>query len=253
MIKIKNIYKSFQTIDGIKPVLSDVNLEIAEGEIISLVGANGSGKTTLLRIIAKLINPDKGDLIIGSDQYQNPGVSIVPQRYRESLFPWRTVSGNLHLPFETIRSVHEETKLIQTQVDTVINELGISDIQHRRPATLSGGQAQLATIARALVASWTKILLLDEPFSALDGANLSLAAKLVVGATRERKISTIVITHDLDFGILIADRIAVIRGSPAKVVAIIDSPEGGIIDTEKLTTNSFLLTKKLILEALLDS
>lgn len=250
MIRLHGISKSFPSPAGPRQVLKNVDLQVGKGEIVSIVGANGTGKTTLLRLVAGLLDPDAGQVDLGAPNGGRVHVALVPQRYRESLFPWRTVWGNVELPFET-RARPAEDFVPGNAIGAMLDTLGIRHLRAARPGTLSGGQAQLVAIARGLAAPWNTVLLLDEPFSALDGTNLARASDLVVRTTRERGAATLVITHDLDIGILIANRIAVLGNGSSGLAAVIDSPAGGRLDIGQLTKPAFVECKRKTLQAIL--
>jgi len=230
--------------------LRGVSFEIASGEIISLVGSNGSGKSTLMRLVAGLLEPDSGAVEIRAEDGGPALVSLIHQSYRESLFPWRTARDNVRLAFET--RFHADLSEIEVQrtIDEVMESLGIAHLSRQRPASMSGGQAQLVAVARALAHPRTGALLMDEPFSALDGRNLERTAREVVKISRRNGASTVVITHDLDLGILMGDRIAVLTSEAKGLAAVLDAPAESAFDPEFLVDERFLACKKEVLAAL---
>ncbi|NOU17606.1 MAG: ABC transporter ATP-binding protein [Bacteroidales bacterium] len=250
MIVLEKISKSYINQGVEQEVLKQLSISFHAGEIISIVGTNGSGKTTLLRMIAGLLFPDSGYIKFNFPDSQKPFIGIVHQSYRDSLFPWRTVYRNIHLSFEyfngLVFSEEEENK----QIESIISRFDINDISKKRPWALSGGQAQLVAIARALVHPQMKVLLMDEPFSALDGRNLQKAAKEIIETTRKNGAVTIVITHDIDVGILLGDRIAVLTSESKGITKVIEAPFKGEYNPEFLVNKMFLECKKEVLGAL---
>lgn len=250
MISVKGISISFD-IDGVRrTVLDDVSLEVGSGEIISLVGSNGSGKTTFLRLVAGLLKPDSGSVVCTADTGEDAIIGLTHQNYREALFPWRTAYRNIHLGLERRAARLQSAAGVDRAIGEIMDRLRIAHLAHQRPGSMSGGQAQLVAIARALAHPGTGVLLLDEPLSALDGRNLRRAAQEVITVSRRNRASTILITHDLDVGIMMGDRIAVLTYEAKGIAKVIDGPAAGRFDTDFLTDESFLQCKKDVLEAL---
>lgn len=251
MILAEGVCIGFGQVNNRHEVLRDVTFRIEPGEIVSLVGANGSGKSTLLRLIAGTLAPDRGSISFSLRNNEDPHIGFVHQRYREALFPWRNVHDNISLAFENrcIQPAPDEN--IDQLVDGVMGRLGIRELSRRRPAGLSGGEAQLVAVARALVHPRVKILLLDEPFSALDGRNMKKAAAEILKITRKNEMSTLLITHDLDVGILFGDRIAVLTAESKGIAAVIDAPTESEcrFDPDFLVDKRFIECKKEVLRA----
>jgi NitT/TauT family transport system ATP-binding protein len=253
MILLHQISKSFVSRGAKLEVLKYLSFKFNPGEIVSIVGPNGCGKSTLLRLIAGLLKPDTGSIEFKSSNGENPLVGLIHQGYRESLFPWRTVRKNILLSFENSIGTPIPTTEIDRSINIIMERLGISYLSERRPGSLSGGQAQLVAIARSLVHPQMRVLLMDEPFSALDGNNLQRAASEIINISRNNQASTIVITHDLDVGILIGDRIAVLTSESKGIAAVIDAPTKSCFDPDFLVDKKFLACKKEVLRALYPS
>ncbi|MCI0668375.1 MAG: ATP-binding cassette domain-containing protein [Methylococcaceae bacterium] len=250
-IEIDRISLSYP--DGLQrrvKVLRSVSFEVKPGEIVAIAGANGSGKSTLLRIIAGLLQQSEGTIRIHSDNAHRGSVSLVPQRYRESLFPWRTVWSNIHLMFEGVAGKQMSPAEVQRCILEALKTLEIVGLRSRRPITLSGGQAQLVAIGRAIAPCWPNTLLFDEPFSALDGANLRRAAEALIRVTQTRQTATLVITHDIDVGLLVAKRIVVLGHGTSSVKDIVESPSTGQLDFTLLANPGFVDCKTRVLKAL---
>ncbi len=191
------------------PVLNDVNLTVAEGEFVAILGFSGTGKTTLISLIAGLIDPDSGEVSIRGKSVDGPGgeTSLVFQSY--SLFPWLTVEGNVALAVDAIhkdKSKAERAALVRQKIDLV----GLSHAIDRKPAELSGGMRQRVAVARAL-AMTPEILLLDEPLSALDALTRAKLQAEIDRIRHQEKRTIILITNDVDEALLLADRVAILE------------------------------------------
>ncbi|HVY52337.1 MAG TPA: ABC transporter ATP-binding protein [Devosia sp.] len=208
MIEIEHLSKSF----GNDRAVDDVSLRIGEGEIVAIVGTSGSGKTTLLRMINRLIEPDSGRVLIdGQDTRQRPAYSLrreigyVIQGH--GLFPHRTVGQNI----ATVPALLGWNKAkMGARVDELLTLFGLDPATYRErlPSALSGGQQQRVGVARALAAS-PKVLLMDEPFGALDPIIRAKAQTDLRAIQRRLKTTIVLVTHDMNEAILLGDRIAV--------------------------------------------
>ena len=195
---------------GDTPVLADINLDIAEGETLVLLGASGSGKTTILRIIAGLEQPDKGRVILhGRDVTELPardrGVGVIFQSY--ALFPKMTVEQNIGYGLKIRRRKRKE---IRAAVDQLLELVRLSEHRQKYPSQLSGGQQQRVAIARTL-AYQPEVLLFDEPFGALDAQTRTRLRSEIRTLLREVSVPAIFITHDQEEALELGDRIAVIN------------------------------------------
>lgn len=214
-LSIQNVNKSF-TVDGQKvDVLKDINLEIQEGEFIAIVGHSGCGKSTLLKIIAGLEKNDTGLVTADGKEVSGPGMDrgMIFQEHR--LFPWMSIEKNVQLGLKGL-SKEEKTKLSDQYLELV----KLSEFKKAYPSQLSGGMSQRAAIARSLV-SQPEILLLDEPFGALDAlTKIELQEELL--KIRERFHNTmIMVTHDIEEAVFLADRIVVMSARPGRIKDVI--------------------------------
>jgi ABC-type nitrate/sulfonate/bicarbonate transport system ATPase subunit len=195
--KIRDLRKTY----GAHPVFAGLDLDVARGERLAILGASGCGKSTLLRCVAGLEQPDGGTIATSGE------IGIVFQEPR--LFPWLDVERNVAFP---ARNEHERDR-----VTDVLALVGLSHAAKRLPKQLSGGMAQRAALARALVRD-PHLLLLDEPFAALDALRrieLRSAVREILALTRA---SAILVTHDVDDALTLADRVVVLAGAPAEVI-----------------------------------
>lgn len=214
-LSIQNVNKSF-TVDGQKvDVLKDINLEVQEGEFIAIVGHSGCGKSTLLKIIAGLEKNDTGLVTVDGKDVNGPGMDrgMIFQEHR--LFPWMSIEKNVQLGLKGL-SKEEKTKLSDQYLELV----KLSEFKKAYPSQLSGGMSQRAAIARSLV-SQPEVLLLDEPFGALDAlTKIELQEELL--KIRERFHNTmLMVTHDIEEAVYLADRIVVMSARPGRIKDVI--------------------------------
>ncbi|MEZ5653189.1 MAG: ABC transporter ATP-binding protein [Burkholderiaceae bacterium] len=223
MLTIRNMHKRF----GRNPVLRNMNLELADGEFVTLLGPSGCGKTTLLRIIAGLEVPDEGEvwlddqLLVGPDVFMTPqdrNFGMVFQSY--ALWPHMTIRENLAYPLEARRHPAGE---IDERIDGMLTSLGLDGLGGRRPAELSGGQQQRVALGRALIAR-PRLLLLDEPLSNVD-AKVRQDMRTTIRRVQQRLgLTAVYVTHDQSEALSLSDRIVVInrgaieqRGTPTQI------------------------------------
>lgn len=206
VLKVDGVSKSFEN----EQIISQISLNLQEGEIVSLLGVSGGGKTTLFNIIAGLKEPDKGKVYLeGKDITGKPGnVSYMLQK--DLLLPYRTIVDNVALPL-IIRGMNK--KEAREKASAYFNEFGLEGTQKKYPAQLSGGMKQRAALLRTYLFS-EKVALLDEPFSALDMLTKGAVHEWYLNVMEKIKLSTLFITHDIDEAILLSDRIYLLTGRP---------------------------------------
>ena len=202
MLKIENLAKSF----GPRQILKDVNLELDDGQVLTIVGPSGAGKTTLLRIIAGLETADQGQMQLDSERYDLSGeergaIGVVFQDYK--LFPNMSVLENITLAPQL--ALKEDKATAEAEARDLLGKLEMADKSQLYPYQLSGGQKQRVAIARAL-AMKPKILCYDEPTSALDPAMRDQVAEMILGF-KETGLTQLIITHDMDFAKKVADQV----------------------------------------------
>jgi NitT/TauT family transport system ATP-binding protein len=213
-LDIEHVSHAFD-IDGVVlPVLQDVNLRIAPGEFVALLGPSGCGKSTLLRLVAGLEPPRTGLLREDDIRIRGPHPSRVVVFQDPTLFPWRTVWDNVALGLEAQGIL----KLHRQRVDDAIELVGLTDFRNAYPHQLSGGMAQRAALARALVND-PKVLVLDEPLGKLDSlTRISMQAELVA-LWQRKKFTTLLVTHDAEEALFLANRVIVLSERPARIKA----------------------------------
>ncbi|WP_341368695.1 ABC transporter ATP-binding protein [Yoonia sp. BS5-3] len=205
ILKLDNVTKSFGEGTRATTVLKDINLEVAEGEFLVLLGFSGTGKTTLINMLAGIDTPSKGSATFKGKPITGPGPErgVIFQSY--SLMPWLTVSGNVGLAVDTVFPKLSKAERAE-KVAHYVNMVGLSHAATRRPAELSGGMRQRVNVARALAMN-PEVLLLDEPLSALDALTRANLADEIEGIWDADKKTCVLITNDVDEAIILADRI----------------------------------------------
>lgn len=204
--------------------VDDVDLEVRAGEIVSLIGPSGCGKTTLLRLMAGLESPTSGTVRMDPPIHSNPGgIAFVFQQ--PTLLPWRTALQNVMLPLELIareqRTNQQPVSGGLTLAKESLEKLGLADAVHRYPRQLSGGMKMRVSLARALVTE-PSILLLDEPFAALDDMLRNQLGELVLGLWEQQRFTAVMVTHNIAESILFSHRIAVMRHG--RLMQVLDNP-----------------------------
>ena len=202
----------------VKPILQGISFELARGEILTIVGPSGTGKTTLMRMLGGLLKPTSGSLDVNGVTVDRPpdGVVIVFQDYANALLPWRSVAANVALGVER----HLSRAACRTRVADALHLVGLSRNSEDLPWQLSGGMQQRVQIARAL-ALQPSVLLMDEPFGALDAMTKGALQDQVLRIRAETNTSFVFITHDIEEAIYLGDRIAVLNGSPGQMTRLL--------------------------------
>ena len=241
-LEVNHVSKSF---DG-KPVLHDISITLNQGELVSLLGVSGGGKTTLFNIIAGLLPPDEGNVILnGKDITNQPGhVSYMMQK--DLLLPYRTIEDNAALPL-LLKGVKKQEA--RAQVSPLFAQFGLEGTQKKYPAQLSGGMRQRAALLRTYLFS-QDVALLDEPFSALDTLTKRSIHQWYLNVMEKIQLTTLFITHDIDEAILLSDRIYLLSGSPGKITAEIVIQEPKPRRDDFSLTPEFLAYKRNILSLL---
>jgi ABC-type nitrate/sulfonate/bicarbonate transport system ATPase subunit len=216
-IRIRDITKTFPQPDGTNiTVLNNISLEFQSGEFISLIGPSGCGKSTLLRLIAGLISPENGTMYLDGETIHKPGYERGLVFQDPTLFPWKTIWENIAFGLRA-RGVYREEK---HHIPEFFRLVGLEGFEKSYPHHLSGGMAQRAALARALINN-PKALLLDEPLGALDAFTRMNMQDEILKIWEDRKMTTIMVTHDVDEAIYMADRIVVMSARPAKIEKIL--------------------------------
>ncbi len=216
-IEIKNINKSFDGRGKNLSVLEEISLTIDDGELVCLLGPSGCGKTTLLRLIAGLDQPTSGEIIANGELVEKPSGdrAVIFQQY--SLFPWLTVIQNVTFGLEISGGSKEEN--IQA-AERYLKSVGLLEFKDSYPHELSGGMKQRVAIIRSLL-NHSPILLMDEPFSALDMQNRHKLQEQLIGVWKRFENTIVFVTHDVDEAVYLADKIVLLDKNPGKIAEII--------------------------------
>ncbi len=217
-LEIKNLSKEFEIKDKAFSVLEEINLSVSPGEFVSIVGTSGCGKTTLLRLIVGLGDEYQGNILLDGKRINGPSLNrgIVFQEPR--LLPWLTVEKNVGFGLDGRKDI-DRKKVIQEH----INLVGLRGFEKSYPHQLSGGMAQRAAIARALV-NRPEILLLDEPLGALDALTRMYMQEELEKIWKKEGITTIMVTHDIEESIYLSDKVVIMSCRPGKIKRIIPVP-----------------------------
>jgi len=246
VLEVKDLCKSFDTPQGRVTALNNINFKTHKREFVCVIGPSGCGKSTLIRTLAGLESQTSGQVLVDGNPVKGPGPDrgMVFQGY--TLFPWRTVKKNVMFGLEMAgrsRSAAEE------EARQWIDLVGLSKFENSYPHQLSGGMKQRVAIARAL-ANQPRILLMDEPFGALDAQTRAKMQAYLLEIWKNIDITILFITHDLDEAIYLADRILVLKAHPGEVQELIEVPVPQPRTPEQLLGPEFLATKRR-LEALI--
>ena len=215
-IKLDAVTRTFPAADGVRlEVLDGISLDVAAGEVVAIVGPNGSGKSTLLRVIAGLLAPDSGSVAIDGTPVvaADPRVGLVFQEPR--LLPWRSTLANVAFPLE-IAGINERSR--HERAAALLDLVGLTDFAAAYPRQLSGGMRQRAAIARALARD-PSVLLLDEPFSALDALTRERFNAELLDVWQRTGTTIVLVTHSIAEAVFVADRVIVLSARPAHIVA----------------------------------
>jgi len=217
IVEIKNVEMNYHTLDGETVAIKDISLDVFNGEIIGIVGPSGCGKSTLLSIVAGLIKPTRGKVYINNQEVNGPSKNIGYMFQMDHLFEWRNILDNVLIGLEIQGKVNEDTiKFAEELLETY----GLSEFKKHYPNQLSGGMRQRVALIRTLAVK-PDILLLDEPFSALDyQTRLAIADEIGTILKREKK-TALMVTHDIAEAISMSDRVVILSNRPATIKDII--------------------------------
>src|SRR5215468_1185592 len=218
ILVVDNITKRFETPEGVVTAVDGVSLSVAPGEFVGVIGPSGCGKSTLFNIIGGLLDGYDGTVRVAGDLVRGPHPAIGMIFQEESTFPWRTVLDNVAFPLEIAGIAKQER---YERARHFVSLVGLDGFERRYPAELSGGMRQRVSMARTLAAQ-PKILLMDEPFAALDEQTRLLLGDKVLQIQQELKQTTLLITHNITEAVQMSDRILVMTYRPGKVKRIVE-------------------------------
>lgn len=216
-VQIENVGMTFDTKKGKFVALADINLNIHQGEFVSLIGHSGCGKSTLLNLIAGLTLPTAGVLICAGREIPGPGPERGVVFQNHSLLPWLTCFENVYLAVERVFAKKEGQQKLKERTQRVLELVGLAHALHSYPSEISGGMKQRVGIARAL-AMEPKVLLMDEPFGALDALTRARLQDELMKICEVTNATVVMVTHDVDEAVLLSDRIIMMTNGPAATI-----------------------------------
>lgn len=240
LIEIRNVAISYRVHGQESVAVKETSVDIKPGEFVCILGPSGCGKSTLLNSVAGYVKPSRGEVKVDGEQVVGPGPErgMVFQQY--SLFPWKTIKANIEFGPKISGSSPAQCSAIS---NTFLNMVGLANIAHKYPGELSGGMQQRVGIARAL-ANYPKVLLMDEPFGALDAQTRLVMQENLLNIWQEFGISVLFVTHDIDEAVFLADRILVMSASPGSIIADIKVPLERPRLPDIATSDEFIQIKK---------
>ncbi|OAI17703.1 sulfonate ABC transporter ATP-binding protein [Methylomonas koyamae] len=256
IIQIRQLQKRFAANGADIVALQDADLDIAPGEFVTLVGASGCGKSTLLRIVGGLEPASGGSVSVDGAAIAGPGIdrAMVFQHY--SLYPWLSVTDNIkfcrQLKVHRDVSTLSDVESAEGRADALIRLMGLSHVAGAYPNQLSGGMQQRVAIARALMAR-PRILLMDEPFGALDAQTREVMHDLILHVSILEKTTVLFVTHDVEEAIYLAHRVVLMAPRPGRIAAVHTVPLPDHRDQDMKQTPDFIALKKQILAGIRDT
>lgn len=228
MLEVKNISMNYSQGSESVIALKDINFRIEDGGCVSVVGSSGCGKTTLLNVISGILSPTSGEVIYNGSPIsgKNDDIAVVFQNY--GLFPWKTVRKNILLPLQL-----KHQKESYARADRVMEELGLTQVRNHYPSQLSGGQKQRVAIARALLCN-PKLILLDEPFSALDPMMREELSTNMRRYFKRKKMTAVIVTHSVREAVFFGDQILVFSSEGGEITSVMKNQAAGMIGTDQV-------------------
>lgn len=237
ILKLDSVAKTYHS-EGRPPVnaLRSVDLDIEEGSFVSFVGPSGCGKTTLLNMVAGLMDPTSGRVLFQGEEVKHPSREMGVMFQRPVLLPWRTVEKNVLLPAEVFGLNLDG---VRPRVKETLEMVGLGDFREALPQHLSGGMQQRAALARVL-AYRPKVLLMDEPFGALDEFTREAMNVELLKLVRPAGITTLFVTHNIQEAVFLSDRVVVMSPRPGRMAGIVDVPFVQVRDMDVMRDQRFV-------------
>jgi nitrate/nitrite transport system ATP-binding protein len=217
MLQISGVGMTFATRRGPFVALRDIDLRVQRGEFVALIGHSGCGKSTLLNLVAGLTAPTAGTMLIDDRELKGPGPDRGVVFQNHSLLPWLSCAGNVHLAVERVFGAREGKARLRERVLAALDLVGLSAARDKLPGEISGGMKQRVGIARAL-AMEPKMLLMDEPFGALDALTRARLQDELMKIVQATGSTVMMVTHDVDEAVLLSDRIVMMTNGPAATI-----------------------------------
>lgn len=224
MIQIKDLNIGYESSGVCTTVLTDINLELADGETCAIIGPSGCGKSTLLKILAGIITSFEGTVLIDGQPImpKQQKIGFIPQNY--GLLPWKNIADNIRLG---VKIKNKNAKDCANALAEMVQLLGLGGLEYRYPGELSGGQQQRVALARAFLLH-PDLLLMDEPFSALDAMTREEIQNVFLDVWRRHSVSTILVTHHVEEAVYLGRKIVILSAAPGTVSKVIDNPLFGV-------------------------
>lgn len=245
-IKLKNLNKTFIHNNNTLQVLENINLTVMENQFVSLIGPSGCGKSTILRILVGLEREYTGDILVSGENLSDNLTQFGYMPQKDLLMPWRNVYKNIILPLEISGGLD---KIQDFNLTKLIKEFGLEGFENFYPSEISGGMRQRANLLRTFLMS-SDIMLLDEPFGALDAITRMDMQEWLLQVLDDHKKTVLFITHDIDEAIFLSDKIYVLSDRPAFIISTVDIKLKRPRTREMLATQEFLNYKNLLLKSL---
>lgn len=223
LVEFRNLAKTFSSENGNIEVLKNVNLTVQAGEFICVIGHSGCGKSTLLNTLSGFEKPSSGEVLVEGEAVESPGPDrmVVFQNY--ALLPWKTALNNVALGLYATRETEQKKELLK-EAQEMLETVGLGDAFNRHPGELSGGMRQRVAIARAMAIK-PPVLIMDEPFGALDPITKEELQEELLALWRQQRCTVLMITHDIDEALFLADRVVMLTNGPAATIGeILDIP-----------------------------
>ena len=216
-IEVQGVEQTFKTAKGLFPALKGINLTIAKGEFVALIGHSGCGKSTLLNLIAGLTTPTNGALLCANKEIKGPGPERAVVFQNHSLLPWLTCFDNIYLAVERVFGGKETKAQLKARTDAALALVGLMHAGQKRSGEISGGMKQRVGIARALSME-PQVLLMEEPFGALDALTRAKLQDELLEIVARTQSTVVMVTHDVDEAVLLSDKIVMMTNGPAATI-----------------------------------
>jgi len=231
LIEIRGVKHAYTTAHGPLPVLDGLDLSVPQGEFCAVVGPSGCGKSTLTRLIAGLMRPDEGEVILQGEPVKSPRKTVGMAFQNPVMLEWRTILQNVILPLEIVAPSMPKAKRIERAME-LLDLVGLTGFENKRPSELSGGMRQRASLCRALVHK-PEVLIMDEPFGALDAFTREDLWQTMRDLRAQEPFTAVLITHDLRESVFLGDQVVVLSGRPARTqyTLNVDLPDDRTLDS----------------------
>lgn len=231
LIEIRGVKHAYTTAHGPLPVLDGLDLSVPQGEFCAVVGPSGCGKSTLTRLVAGLMRPDEGEVILQGEPVKSPRKTVGMAFQNPVMLEWRTILQNVILPLEIVAPSMPKAKRIERAME-LLDLVGLTGFENKRPSELSGGMRQRASLCRALVHK-PEVLIMDEPFGALDAFTREDLWQTMRDLRAQEPFTAVLITHDLRESVFLGDQVVVLSGRPARTqyTLNVDLPDDRTLDS----------------------